>query len=367
QLTITAHPYNSGEWIFVQNVVGMTQLNNRYFIVTKTGANTVTLQDIFNNGNINGTGYTAYSSGGTAQRIYEIATPWLQNDLVLLKFSQNVNVMIFCHPNYEPRVLTLISATNWTLAPLTIGTTITPPTITSVTTAGGTGTAANYSYQATSIDVYGQESGPSAAFAKNTAADIFASRGSNNILLTGAVSGALFYNFYRARITNAASVPANTSYGFIGYSAGLNFIDDAIEADFSQTPPIPSNPFLTGASVISFAVTNQGNYAGSGSPPTMTVGAPTSGTTATGQLVWENVPGTLALSGGGGGYNIGNAITFTTGATCAVTNTSGSVITAISVTSNGNSWTTYPGTTLNQTSVAGSSGSGASLSYNYRL
>ena len=63
-LTIAAHPYSTGDEIYVDGIAGMTQLNGRTFVVTKTGANTVTLDGE------DSTGHTAYTSGGTAARPY---------------------------------------------------------------------------------------------------------------------------------------------------------------------------------------------------------------------------------------------------------------------------------------------------------
>lgn len=59
QITSVAHGLVSGTTIKIINVVGMTQLNERTFVITVTGANTFTLNGI------DGTTYTAYVSGGT--------------------------------------------------------------------------------------------------------------------------------------------------------------------------------------------------------------------------------------------------------------------------------------------------------------
>jgi len=56
--TGAAHNLTSGDEIFIEDITGMTQLNNRFFVVTVTGGTTFTL-----NGE-NSSGYTAYVSGG---------------------------------------------------------------------------------------------------------------------------------------------------------------------------------------------------------------------------------------------------------------------------------------------------------------
>lgn len=60
-VTSAAHGYTTGQVIQVEGVVGMTQINDRFYTVTVVDANTFTLDGV------NGTGYTAYTSGGSAK------------------------------------------------------------------------------------------------------------------------------------------------------------------------------------------------------------------------------------------------------------------------------------------------------------
>lgn len=59
-LTMTGHPYANGDEIEVNSIVGMVELNGRRFTLANVGANDAELEGI------DGTGYTAYASGGTA-------------------------------------------------------------------------------------------------------------------------------------------------------------------------------------------------------------------------------------------------------------------------------------------------------------
>lgn len=59
-LTITAHGMTTGAQVQVTGVVGMTQLNDRIYIATVVDANTITLNGV------DGTAFTAYTSGGSA-------------------------------------------------------------------------------------------------------------------------------------------------------------------------------------------------------------------------------------------------------------------------------------------------------------
>lgn len=62
-VTATAHGYANGDIIYIDGVVGMTQLNGRVFVCDGITANTVNLKGI------DGTGYTAYTSGGSAYKL----------------------------------------------------------------------------------------------------------------------------------------------------------------------------------------------------------------------------------------------------------------------------------------------------------
>ena len=61
QLTITGHGYASGDLALIDGIVGMVQLNGRYFSLTVVDANTVSIAE-------DATTYDAYVSGGTARK-----------------------------------------------------------------------------------------------------------------------------------------------------------------------------------------------------------------------------------------------------------------------------------------------------------
>jgi hypothetical protein len=62
QITSTAHGLVTGDRVWITGVVGMTELNNRQFVITRVGDDTFTLDDE------DSTGYTAYDSGGTVEK-----------------------------------------------------------------------------------------------------------------------------------------------------------------------------------------------------------------------------------------------------------------------------------------------------------
>ncbi len=314
-VTVT-NTYSPGDWVYISGVGGMTQLNGKYYIVSAASGTDITLQDLFSN-NVNSTGYTTYTTGGTVQRIYTIASPYSASDLATLKYSQNVDTLILTHTSYAPQVLTFTSATSWTIVPISFGTVVGKPTISSVTSSGGAGSA-NYSYIVTTVDINGQESEPSTAFALASKDDMRTVAISVTVTW-GAISGAIYYNVYKAEIRMGAAVPAGAAYGYIGYATGTAFIDSNIIADFSITPPVPQNPFQ-GAGLDSITVTAAGTYT---SVPTVTIGAaPSGGYTATAAAVLT-VQGTPTISSGSSAYVVGESVTFSNGVVLIVATVDG--------------------------------------------
>ena len=117
-LTYTGSDPSNGDDIELASIVGMTQLNGRRVTVgnVNAGANTFELLDPDGVTNINTTSYTAYSSGGTASRVYTVTTPYVTADLFQLKFTQSADVLYITHPSYAPRKLTRTAHATWTLS-----------------------------------------------------------------------------------------------------------------------------------------------------------------------------------------------------------------------------------------------------------
>lgn len=109
-VTAAAHGFANGDRVIVTGVGGMGQVNNREFTVANQAANTFELSGV------DSTGYDAYTMGGTASKIYEIVSPYLEADLAAIYTSQSADTLYIAHPNYAPRTLTRTSHTSWTLA-----------------------------------------------------------------------------------------------------------------------------------------------------------------------------------------------------------------------------------------------------------
>lgn len=104
--------YANGDRVWIDNVVGMTEVNGREFEVANvnTGANTFELLGV------NSTAYTTYVSGGTVAEIVEVTTPFTTAELFELKFAQQSADLYIAHPSHNPQKLTFTSSTNWAIA-----------------------------------------------------------------------------------------------------------------------------------------------------------------------------------------------------------------------------------------------------------
>lgn len=122
-LTATGHTYVGGEHIVITGVVGMTELNNREFVVAGVSGSTFTLLDNITGSAVNTSGFHAYTSGGSVAQIYEVTSPYLTADLPALKYTQSNDVLYLVHPKYAPRLAVRASDTSWTLNDASTGTT----------------------------------------------------------------------------------------------------------------------------------------------------------------------------------------------------------------------------------------------------
>lgn len=142
--TSGAHGYSNGDEVFITDVVGMTELNSKRYIVANETATTFELQGV------DGTAYTAYSSGGTVARLYTLATTYLEADLALLKFVQDANTMTIVHPLYPPAELTRTDHDAWTIADIEFLPIVEHPNNVTITPVGTPGVTI-YRYKVTTV------------------------------------------------------------------------------------------------------------------------------------------------------------------------------------------------------------------------
>ena len=233
-ITIGTHGYTNGQEVYITGVAGMTQINGRNFKVANKTTNTFEITDMAGTA-IDSTLYGAYTSGGTAARVYEIVTPYVEAALPALQYVQSADIVTITNSGYAPRDLSRTGDTSWTLSTITFGATITAPTGLASDAAG---TSFYYKVTAVSAET-NEESMPSSSAGSST---------KTSTLTWTAVSGAGYYNIYRLN---------NSQWGWIGVAgtdATPTFTDANYTPDALDTPPVDRQPF-TGAGNYPSAVT----------------------------------------------------------------------------------------------------------------
>ena len=110
-VTANAHGLSNGDSVYLTGIVGMTELNSG--TVPYTVANVTT--NTFELSGIDTSAYTAYSSGGSINRIYEIASPYTTAQIQDIQYVQNGSTLYIVHPDVPPRTLVRNSDTDWAL------------------------------------------------------------------------------------------------------------------------------------------------------------------------------------------------------------------------------------------------------------
>ncbi|MHA2403467.1 MAG: ubiquitin-activating E1 FCCH domain-containing protein [Candidatus Kariarchaeaceae archaeon] len=115
-ITSAAHGYSDGDEIIIQNIVGMTELNNQRFIVTNSTAGDYELFDL-DGGSVDGTGFGAYVSGGDSNKIVEISGfPHLESQLYDIQFAQTADILYVVHRDVPTYKLVRSSDTSWSFS-----------------------------------------------------------------------------------------------------------------------------------------------------------------------------------------------------------------------------------------------------------
>ena len=215
EVTSAGHAYLDGECITISGLVNMTELNGKTFVVANSGA-TFTLKDVDGN-DIDSTGFTAYGigGGGVANRIYEIATTYLEADLALLKYEQSADTLYINHPGYVERQVTRTGHINWSIDDTVFGAVLAAPG----TFANG-GAGVTNTYGVTAVTIEGNESILSAP-AVGDPGDTFT---------WDIVVDADHYNIYQLN---------NGVYGWLGYAGSTRSftVPDLLNPDMEAAPP----------------------------------------------------------------------------------------------------------------------------------
>lgn len=351
--TAVPHGYAVDDWVYLTDFLGMTQVNGHTYAIDTTPTTTsFTLRSTLSGVTLSTVAFGTYTvSTGTVARVLTIDTPYAIDDVRAIKWSQDANVMSLVHPDYKPYDIERLGHNDWTVTTTSFTVSIAAPETANASPSTTTATtlSTRYLYVVTAIDA---ESGE-----ESTASPVAGVTNSVNISLTlgsitvnwSSVTGAAYYNIYKAPASYAVDTPAGTLFGYMATSYGLSFVDTNIVPDFTITPPLHYNPFAT-SSIIFFSMTATGSgYTTSTlAPPLVAVGDPT-GVGATGYAVVQSggVYAIILTHGGEGYTNPQVAISSSgggTGAAFTATAATGSFwYGAVTVTNTGSS---YPSGTI---------------------
>ena len=109
-VTAASHGFSNGDRVIINSVVGMSQLNNKEFTVANQTTNTFELSGI------DGTGFDAYTSGGTVAKIVEVTTTYTVTDIFEINYAQSADVIYMAHKDHAPAKLTRTTATSFSLS-----------------------------------------------------------------------------------------------------------------------------------------------------------------------------------------------------------------------------------------------------------
>lgn len=181
---------------------------------------------------------TSDDDGNTG--VYEVSSPYGEDDIAGLRFAQSSDVVYIVSPNHAPRKLSRYADDDWRFATPTFLPTISAPTGLSISTGGtvssNSDVTATYYYRVSAISATtGEESLPSSIVSRSTTG---LSSSFYNRISWNAVSDALQYRIYKK---------SYGVYGFIGRAVdGDTYFDDTnIGADEADTVSEAENPFAS--------------------------------------------------------------------------------------------------------------------------
>lgn len=314
-LHVPGHTFVDGDWLFVDGVNGMTQIDASTFIVSNAVPNFVTLESIFDVP-INSLAYGAYTSGGTASKIFtSYSSPYALADLPYLKVVQSADVMTLTCVNqqtgteYPPIDLQRLAANSWNFVQTTFASSIAAPAGVTAATSITATPATQYAYVVTAVDATtGDESVASNVAYITTSDDIAVTAGSHTISWNR-VANAAYYNVYQAPPSYDTAVPVGAVFAYIGSSYGTQLVNTNIIADQAKTPPQHNNPFARGAIISVGAIPNTGTFAQATTSSAITSATGT-GAVIVGVVVSGKVVAAI-IQNAGEKYRAGDSVTFT--------------------------------------------------------
>lgn len=245
--TSDAHDYATGDLIYLTDILGTTELNNRTYVATVTSTTSFTLQQLCDSSNVDGSSYANYTSGGYAYRVYTVTTPYSASDLDDLHVEQRRDTVILTHPDYKPYKMVREAATDWTISKIDFGTTLSRPTglAYSVSYDSSADTDSSVGYAVTQVKD-GAESLPSRMLILRSVVNISTDEGEITLSWDDTGDSPDYYVIYRTLINPYSGCTAALQLGYLGMSYSTEFTDTNITPDFTTSCPTHYNPFADG-------------------------------------------------------------------------------------------------------------------------
>jgi len=165
--------------------------------------------------------------------VYEIPSPYAESDLADIHYAQSGDILTLTHPRYPVQELRRYGVTNWTLSASVFGSTLSAPTISSVTPVTATSPSDTQSYSYVATNVTDDQIDESVASAVVSA--------TNQLFDTGAKNTITFGDAERRNVYKLSG----GLYGYIGQTTTTTLVDDNIAADISRAPPENQTPFAS--------------------------------------------------------------------------------------------------------------------------
>ena len=168
--------------------------------------------------------------------VYEITTPYLEDDLFDIDYVQQADTITLVHKNYPPSELSRIDHNDWELSTINFKATIEAPANISAKYTGSTSSnTTTYYYVVTSVDTTTDEESARSEIASVVGhLEAYWTTSEYITISWDTVESAQEYNIYRA---------VNGIYGYVGTTNTTSFIDNNIEPDLTSCAPIATNPF----------------------------------------------------------------------------------------------------------------------------
>lgn len=184
---------------------------------------------------------------------YSIDAPWREEDIFDIHYTQNADIMTLVHPSYPPQELRRYSMTDWRMVPVSLITSLTPPTdvtSTRLTSAASDSNSEKYTqtYVVTALNEDRTEESEASEVTTVTA-NLYAT-GTTVKVSWKTVAGAKYYRVYKLQ---------GGIYGYIGETMETSIIDDNIAPETGQTPPYLDDVFQVNAGITSVEILNGGS------------------------------------------------------------------------------------------------------------